>query len=77
MTDRQLITLTTTIGTCVLVTLERTQPPHAKLARQIKKVEEALKDLACLTGNVLETEHMTIGTEAWQAAMAVIQERVK
>ncbi len=74
MNDRQLITLVATIGTCCLVSLERTIPEHTRKARAIRKVEESIKELASLTGCIVSKETVDVGLKAWNAAMNAVQE---
>ncbi len=76
LTNAQLATIAATLGTCVLMGLERHMPPHAAVARRIKKVEGSIQDLAAITGVKLEQHMLDAATKAWGAAMKTLEEEL-
>lgn len=76
MTNKQVLTLAATIGTCCLVGLEHHLPKHAALARKVQALEKAIAGLAQLAGADLDEDMVDIGTNAWSAAMKYVGKRL-
>lgn len=72
MTEKQLTTTAVSVGTCILMALEQILPEHSRKARAMRKVQDAIVDLAALHAEDITEEETAIAREAWNAAMAVI-----
>lgn len=67
--NKQVATLAGTLGTCILMGLERHLPSHALLARKNRAVEESLQSLAAVAGTDLDQKLIDAGIGAWSAAV--------
>lgn len=76
LSDAQLATIAATLGTCILIGLERHMPPHDFVARHIRKVETSIQDLAKITGVQLDQRIRDAATRAWGAAMKTLEEEL-
>ena len=70
--NKQIATLAGTIGTCMLMGLERHLPEHALLSRRIKATETALQQLASTAGTQLDNRIVDAAVVAWGAAMQTL-----
>lgn len=77
ISQKQLVTLAATIGTCCLMGIEKTQPAHSVTARKVKATHEAIAALAKLTSEPLTEEMMAVGVGAWNAAMDYVAAHIK
>lgn len=67
--NKQIATLAGTLGTCMLVGLERHLPEHSALSRRIRGSEDSLRALASLAGCELDNRIVDAAVIAWGAAM--------
>ena len=72
----QVVTLLATLSLSMLISVEEQLPPHATLVRKIRKVEEAIKDLATLNCAPLDDQLVDVGVDAWNAAIFAMQEKL-
>lgn len=72
LTDKELVTIGATLGTCILMGLERHIKPHKLLARRLRAVEDSLQNLAQLAGCKLDRELVDAGITAWGAAVETL-----
>lgn len=76
LTDAELVTLTATIGSCVLMVMERHLPPKSALRSRIAKVEDAIKSLAQLNACKLDDRLFDAGIHAWSSAIERLQKEL-
>ncbi len=76
LTDKELVTIGATLGTCILMGLERHIKPHKLLARRLRAVQDSLQNLAQLAGCRLEKELVDAGIIAWGAAVETLAEEL-
>ena len=69
----ELVTLGTSLGIMILMILEKQLPPHARNARKIKAVEDAVLDLARGHCAPITEEMMQYWVDAWNHTMIDIQ----
>ena len=74
--DAELCTILSGMVTGVLMAAEDHYPPHARVRREIKKVEDALVSLAQAVGTVTEPSEkmMTLAIIGWNAAIQAMEE---
>ena len=65
------------IAICTLTAIERTSPAHSTLSRKIKKVEDAITELAALNKSSLNQEMRDLGIKAWSKAMDYVSNNIK
>ena len=70
----QMITLLTTLTISMLMSIEAQLPSHARVAREIKNVEQAVIKLAKLNAKPLDDVLINIGCVAWNRAITSMQE---
>lgn len=63
--------------TCFLISIEREMPPHARKARLIVKVEEAIMNLANTTSVKLNERQNEIGTKLYNKLLEEFQTLVE
>ena len=71
--DDQLITLLATTTISLLMSIREQLPSHARMAREVKNVENAVTRLASLEGGALDSETVDVGVEGWNALIKAIQ----
>jgi hypothetical protein len=71
-----LITLVAATGICNLMELEKLVPTNSRLAGQVRRMHEALTNIAGLVGGKLDAEWIDIGVSASNAGMEVIKQAV-
>jgi hypothetical protein len=71
--NKQTTTLLSALTISMLMSIQDQLPQHATLSRRIKKVEEAVRDLAALNGEPLDADLVTAGVKAWNASMYSLQ----
>lgn len=71
--DEDIITLGTTVGTIVLVQLERYIPEHKRNHRKVKAVTDALLDLARGQGKPVDRELAEHWMDVWNETMRRFQ----
>jgi len=76
LTDKELATIGATLGTCILMGLERHIKPHRVVARRIRAVEDSLQNLAQLAGCKLDRVLVDAGIVAWGAAVEKLAEEL-
>lgn len=69
LTDKQCISAAGALGVTLLALFERHFPPHKRVARKIKAVEEAIIDLYTGNGEALDDEIATHFCIAWDETM--------
>ena len=74
--DAELCTILSGMVTGFLLAAEDHYPPHARVRREIKKVEDALVSLAQAVGTVTEPSEkmMTLAVMGWNAAIKAMEE---
>ena len=77
LTQNQLVTLAASIGICTILGLEKTAPAHSLFARKVKKVEDAIADLAKINKQDLSPEMCELGVAAWDKAMEYVAKHIK
>jgi len=77
VTHEQLITLVAATGICNLMELEKLVQPNSRIAGKTRKLSEILTDIAGIVGGKLDDDWITIGVNASNAGMKVIQKAVK
>ena len=77
MDNEELITLAATVGTCLLMGLEKHMPSHSALASRIKKLEDAIAGVAGLNAKKLQPAMLDVGTRAWGHAMKYVANNIK
>lgn len=73
MTEGQLVTLGVSAGVTCLLIMEKYIPEHKRNARQIKKLEEAILELAKGKGEELDNDIMEYWAESWNQSMRIMQ----
>lgn len=76
LTHSQLINLTVTLVACMLLSIEDLFPKHSRVKREIKKVEEAICNLARIHTEPVDDHMINAGVAAWNAAMQELQEKL-
>lgn len=71
-----LITLVAATGICNLMELEKLVPVNSRLAGQVRRMHEALTNIAGLAGGKLDAEWIDIGVNASNAGMEVIKQAI-
>lgn len=69
----QMVTLLATLTISMLMSIEAQLPPHARVAREIKNVEQAVVRLAKLNAKPLDEVLVNIGCVAWNSAISTMQ----
>ena len=69
----QMVTLLATLTISMLMSIEAQLPPHARVAREIKNVEQAVVRLAKLNAKPLDDVLVNIGCVAWNSAISTMQ----
>lgn len=69
LTDAQCLSAAGALGVTLLMIFERHVPPHKRIAKKIKKVEEALLDLFHGCGEKLDEEIADYFCETWDKTM--------
>lgn len=69
----KIITLLTTLTVSMLLSVEQQLPDHARAAREIKGVEQAVIRLARLNAEPLDEALVNVGVGAWNAAIHAMQ----
>jgi hypothetical protein len=72
----QVVTLLTTLIVSMLMSVSGQMPDHAKAAREIKKVEQAVLGLAKLNAAPLDPHLINIGVACWNSAIRTMQEQL-
>jgi hypothetical protein len=68
-TDKQAITAAGALGVTLLIVFERIIPPHKRVARKIKAVENAILDLFHGTGESIDDEICQVMCRTWDETM--------
>jgi len=68
----ELVTLLSTIVVSMLINVEDQLPAHARLAREVRNVEEAVVRLARLNAAPLDEGLIQVGVLAWNSAVEAI-----
>ena len=71
--SKQVITLLTALSISMLMSVYEQLPSHAAIPRKIKKVEEAIRDLALLNCEPLDDALIDVGVCAWNGAIHAMQ----
>lgn len=71
--DAVIVNLLTSLVVSLLISIERQIPEHSKRARIIRKVEEAISDLAKLNSAPLSEELVMVGTELFNKTIEGLQ----
>lgn len=71
LTDAQALTAAGALGVTLLGLFERFIPPHKRIARKIKAVENAVLDLFQGTGHPIDEETSRWLCESWDRAMKI------
>lgn len=71
--DGIIVNMLTSLVVCFLISIEREIPPHAKKARSIRKVEEALADLAKLSAIPISPSQSAAGTRLYNRLVQEFQ----
>ena len=71
--DKELITCGVSLGMMMLMLLEKTLPPHARNARKVKAVTDAITDLAKGQGAPIEQEMIDYWVDTWNYCMEQMQ----
>ena len=74
--QEQVVTLLTTLTVSMLMSVSGQMPDHAKAAREIKKVEQAVLGLAKLNAGPLDEDLVNIGVACWNSAIRTMQEQL-
>lgn len=69
----QVVTLLYTLSISMLMSVREQLPPHAAMARKVKAVEEAIVSLSKLNAEPMDEDLVTVGVEAWNAAIYSMQ----
>lgn len=69
----QIVTLLSALTMSMLMSVQNQLPEHAKLARTIKGVVDAVRALAKLNAEPLQAELVDVGVSAWNAAIQDMQ----
>lgn len=72
----QVVTLLSTMVMSMAMATKDQYPPHARVHRELQKLEEAVVNLTRLNKAPLEPELIDVGVAAWNAAIGTIQERL-
>lgn len=72
LSEKQLTTIAVTINACCLIALTDTLPEHSRKKRAIDKVDASIRELAALNTEKLDETAVSLGRDAWNAAIAVI-----
>lgn len=77
--DAELCTILSGMVTGFLMAAEDHFPPHARVRREIKKLEDALVSLAQAVGTVSDPSEkmLTLGVMGWNAAIQAMEEWLK
>lgn len=70
---KQMVTLLTALSISMLMSVYDQLPPHKALSVKVRKVEEAIRDLAKLNCGPLDPELVDVGVMAWNGAIAGMQ----
>jgi len=65
----QAVSLMTTLVVSMLMSVSDQLPPHARTAREIKRLEEAVVRFASLNSTGLDPAMVEVGVSAWNAAL--------
>ena len=71
LTDEQAVTAAGALGVTLLGLFERFIPPHKRIARKIKAVENSILDLFAGNGHRIDTETSQWLCECWDRAMRI------
>jgi len=71
-TESEALTAAGALGTMLLMVFERNIPPHKRIARKIKAVEEAVLDLYNRTGAVIHEDIAELMARTWDRVMKEI-----
>lgn len=71
--SKQMVTLLTALNISMLISVYDQLPDHGTLSRKIKKVEEAIRDLAKLNCEPLDYQLVDVGVMAWNGAISAMQ----
>lgn len=77
MDKKRIITLVATMSTCALLELEKYIPTltsNSAISRAVVKAEEAIINLARISGGVIIEEDIELGIKAHNAGMEIISE---
>jgi DNA polymerase/3'-5' exonuclease PolX len=74
--QKHLITLVAATGICNLMELEKFVPANSRMAGQIRRMHEAITNIAAMVGGKLDAEWIDIGVNASNAGMKVIKKAV-
>lgn len=71
--NQQLVTLMSTLVITLLVKVSEQLPEHARIAREVKRVEEDVVRLAKLNAAPLSEEVIEVGVKMWHSAVETMQ----
>ena len=74
--QEQVVTLLTTLTVSMLMSVSGQMPDHARAAREIKGVEQAVVKLAKLNAEPLDDHLVNIGVACWNSAIRTMQEQL-
>lgn len=69
MTDAQMLTAAGALGATLLCLYERVLPPHKRIARKVKAVEDAILNLYHGSGEAIDPEISDHVCKSWDRAM--------
>lgn len=75
--QKHLVTLVAATGICNLMELEKLVQPQSRIAGKIRKMHEAITEIAATVGGKLDAEWIDIGVNASNAGMKVISKAIK
>lgn len=71
---KQVTTLLTALTLSMLISVYEQLPGHSTMTRKIKKVEDAIRDLAKLNCEPLDPQLVEVGVKAWNGAIKSMQD---
>lgn len=74
--QEQVVTLLTTLTISMLMSVSDQMPSHARAAREIKGVEQAVLKMAKLNAAPLDEHLVNIGVACWNSAIQTMQEQL-
>ncbi len=72
----KMVTLLATLTMSMLMSVEDQLPKHARMAREIRNVENAVRNLARMVGKPLDEELVNAGVDGWNSAIQTMQSRL-
>jgi len=72
----QMVTLLATLTLSMLMSIEDQLPDHARMAREVRNVEDGVRRLAKLVGKPLDEDLVNAGVAGWNSAIKAMQDRL-